>query len=162
VLLLIVGPSSLALWPLEKKLAFEAVIGVLGVFILLRIPGGVAGGSPISGLTLRDRILAEVGVLRGSRFNGGSRRVCSAFLLALDCCCDCFTGPGGCGFSCGSGSESAETAGNLGVAELGDKSLGARGVSKTFMASAIVETTGLAEIAPSKGGKLDDLAEKNG
>jgi hypothetical protein len=41
-------------------------------------------------------------------------------------------------------------------------SAGARGVSKAFMASAIVETTGLAEMAPSKGGRLDDLAEKNG
>jgi hypothetical protein len=63
------------LWPLEKKLAFEAVIGVLGVFMLLRVPGGVAGGSPESGFTFNDLILAEVGVLNGSRFNGGRRRV---------------------------------------------------------------------------------------
>jgi hypothetical protein len=161
VLLRIVGASSAGLCPREKKLALEAVIGVLGVFMLFRMPGGVAGGSPDSDLTLSDLILAEVGVLRGNKFNGGSLRVCNAFLLALCCCC-CFGCGSGCICGCCSGSGSDGKAGTGGAEELCEASLGARGVSSVFMASATVETTGLAEIAPSNGGKPDDLAEKNG
>lgn len=167
VLLRIAGPSSALLCPREKKLAFEAVIGVLGVFILLRRPGGVAGGSEESVLTLSDLILADVGVLKGNRLSGGSLRVCKAFLLALVWGCGCGCGCGFVwgttfGFIGGSGSDSTGiTAGCVGP-ELRDEPLGARGVSRAFIASAIVETTGLAEMAPSNGGKLDDLAEKKG
>lgn len=160
MLLRIVGASSAFLCPLEKKLALDAVIGVLGVFILLRVPGGVAGRSPASGLLCRDLILADVGVLRGSRFSGGSRRVCNAFLLALLCCC--FGGGRGCILDCGSNSCSKGTRGTSRAAGWYVLSLGARGVSSVFIASAMVEMTGLPEIMPSKGGKLDDLAEKNG
>src|ERR1700742_183423 len=154
VLLRIVGASSAFLCPREKKLAFEAVIGVLGVFMLLRMPGGVAGGSPGSPLAFSDLILAEVGVLRGNRFNGGSLSVCNAFLLALGCCC-CFGCGNGCILGCTSDSGSIGKAGTVSATELCEASLGARGVSSVFIASAIVEPTGLAEIAPSKGGKLD-------
>lgn len=42
VLLLIICSSG-AFGPLEKKLAFEAVIGVLGVFIFVLVGGGVEG-----------------------------------------------------------------------------------------------------------------------
>lgn len=80
-------------------------MGVLGVFMLLRIPGGVVGGSPDSDLVLSDLILAEVGVLRGSRFKGGSRSVCSAFLLALVCCC--LGGGNCCIFASGTGTGAA-------------------------------------------------------
>ena len=63
----------------------EAVNGVLGVFIALRVPGGVAGLSPESGFEFNDLIFAEVGVLNGSRFRGGSLSVWTFFLLSLRC-----------------------------------------------------------------------------
>jgi hypothetical protein len=43
-----------------------------------------------------------------------------------------------------------------------DEELGARGVSSAFIASANVVICGLADMGVSKGGKLEDLAEKNG
>jgi hypothetical protein len=46
--------------------------------------------------------------------------------------------------------------------EIRDEDDGARGVSMLFMASAKVVRSGLAEMGVSTGGKLDDLAEKNG
>ncbi len=65
--------SSGPLGPLEKKVAFEAVIGVLGVFMLTLVAGGVEGGSAVSILeSLNAFILAAVGVLKGRRFKGGS------------------------------------------------------------------------------------------
>lgn len=65
---------------LEKNVAFEAVIGVLGVFTA-RVPGGVDGISIASLLDpLSDWILAVVGVLKGSRFMGGNRRFAGVFL----------------------------------------------------------------------------------
>lgn len=113
--------------------------------MVVRSPGGVAGFSPASVFALSDLILAEVGVLKGSKFKGGNLSVCRAFLLALDC------GLGFCSASIGSGGP-----------ETYDEVLGARAVSSAFMASVNVETTGLADIAPSKGGRLEDLAEKKG
>ena len=151
------------MWLREKKLAFEAVIGVLGVFMLCRMPEGVAGGSPVSCLACNERILAEVGVLKGSRFSGGNRRVWSPFLLALLCFWVCFgCGGSGCIFGSGSGSGSTGMVNKREVAETGDTLGRPRGVSRAIIASAMVETTGLAEMGPSNGGKLDDLAEKNG
>lgn len=40
--------------------------------------------------------------------------------------------------------------------------LGTRGVSSAFIASSTLETIGLTGIGASNGGRLDDLAEKNG
>lgn len=60
-------------------------MGVLGVFIVLRTPGGVVVPSTESILELNDLILAAVGVLKGSRFNGGNLRVCKFFLLDFRC-----------------------------------------------------------------------------
>jgi hypothetical protein len=137
--------SSPALCPREKKLALEAVIGVLGVFTTARFPGGVPGFSPTSDFVLSDLILADVGVLNGSRFRGGKRRFWTFFLPALACGLDL-------------GSVSA-TGGGTGILE---DELGARGVSSAFIASARLETPGLAEIGASKGGRLEDLAEKKG
>lgn len=67
-----------------KKLALEAVIGVLGVFAL-RFGGGVAflsSNSPDG--TGNDDIRLLNGVLRGRRFKGGSLIGCKSFLL--ECC----------------------------------------------------------------------------
>jgi hypothetical protein len=90
VLLLIVC-SSPPFGPLEKKLALDAVIGVLGVFMLVRFTGGVAGDSVASNLeSLNAFIFAAVGVLRGRRFRGGS-------LAAIP-----FFAGFGCGFCLGS------------------------------------------------------------
>jgi hypothetical protein len=139
-----VNASSLPLWPLEKKVAFEAVMGVLGVFIVVRRPGGVPGRSSASDFALNALIRAEVGVLKGSRFKGGNRNVCKFFL--------CF----GWAFDFWSIST-----GRI-EPEICEDELGARGVFNAVIASASVDTTGLAEIAPSKGGRLDDRAEKNG
>lgn len=60
-------------------------MGVLGVFIVPRTPGGVVVPSLGSIFELKDLILAAVGVLKGRRFNGGNLRVCRFFLLDLRC-----------------------------------------------------------------------------
>jgi hypothetical protein len=134
--------SSPPFGPLEKKLALDAVIGVLGVFMLPLVAGGVDGCSSSILESLKALIFAAVGVLRGSRFRGGSLAE-APFLAGF-----------GCGFCLGSVS-----AWKLEIFEL---LLGARGVSSAFIASAKVVTRGLAEIGVSTGGRLDDLAEKNG
>lgn len=110
-----------------------------------RNAGGVVGCSLESELGLSDLIFVAVGVLNGNKFRGGSRRFCMFFLAVL-------VG----GFACGSDS----TCG--GGPEIWEDELGARGVSSAFIASASVDTPGLAEIGPSNGGRLDDLAEKKG
>ena len=140
--MLLIICSSGALCPLEKKLALEAVMGVLGVFILFLVAGGVAGCSSSILESLKALIFAAVGVLRGSRFKGCSLAE-APFFAGF-----------GCGFCLGSVS-----AWKLDILEL---LLGARGVSRAFIASAKVVIRGLAEIGVSAGGKLDDLAEKKG
>ena len=68
----------------EKKLVFDAVIGVLGV-LLPRFGGGVKSRSSTSAEgTGKDEILLLKGVPRGSRFNGGSLMGWRFFLLL--CC----------------------------------------------------------------------------
>lgn len=65
---------------LEKKEAFEAVIGVLGVLVLTLRGGGVI--MPSDGIGSGNAaILEAVGVLKGKRFNGGSRSGCKLFFL---------------------------------------------------------------------------------
>lgn len=76
--------TSSALILFEKKVAFDAVIGVLGVFTT-RVPGGVAGISIAPLLDpFRDWILAVVGVLSGSKFIGGNRRFGGVFFAFSD------------------------------------------------------------------------------
>ena len=65
----------------EKNEAFEAVIGVLGVLALTRRGGGVIWPSEKAGSCPNAAILAAVGVLKGSKFNGGSRSGCKFFFL---------------------------------------------------------------------------------
>jgi hypothetical protein len=67
---------------LEKKLAFDAVIGVLGV-LLPRFGGGVVTlrPSPSADGIGNDDILLLNGVPRGNRFRGGSRSGWRFFLL---------------------------------------------------------------------------------
>jgi hypothetical protein len=66
---------------LEKKLAFDAVIGVLGVFAL-RLGGGVTLRSSTSADGAgKDDIRLLKGVPSGSRFNGGSLIGCRFFLV---------------------------------------------------------------------------------
>ena len=76
---------------LEKKDAFEAVIGVLGVFVLTLRGGGVIMPSEATGAGIAA-ILEAVGVLRGNRFSGGRRSGCRFFFLT---CCEflCSTSP---------------------------------------------------------------------
>jgi len=136
-----------------KKVALDAVMGVLGVFIVLRAAGGVVVPSLDSFFELNALIFAAVGVLSGRRFNGGNLRVCKFFLLDLRC---------GLALTSGSTDGSVGAGNGGGLADTCEEVLGARGVSIAFIASASVETTGLAEIAPSKGGRLEDRAEKNG
>lgn len=137
----------------EKKVALDAVMGVLGVFIVLRARGGVVVPSLESFFELNDLIFAAVGVLKGRRFNGGNLRVCRFFLLDLRC---------GLALSSRSTEDSVGAGSCGGLADACEEVLGARGVSSAFIASASVETTGLAEIVPSKGGRLEDRAEKKG
>ena len=119
-------------------------MGVLGVFMLILVAGGVEGGSAVSILeSLNAFILAAVGVLKGKRFRGGSLAA-GPFFAGF-----------GCGFCC-LGSVSAWKFDSL------EDELGALGVSSAFMASAKVDTRGLAEMGVSTGGRLDDRAEKNG
>lgn len=87
-------------------------------------------------------ILAAVGVLKGRRLRGGSLAP-GPFFAGL-----------GCGFCRGSVS--------AWKFDILDEELGARGVSRAFIASANVVMSGLADIGVSTGGRLDDLAEKNG
>jgi hypothetical protein len=68
-----------------KKLALEAVIGVLGVLLLARFGGGVVAARLSSSAegTGKDEILLLKGVPSGSRFRGGSLMGCRFFLLLL-------------------------------------------------------------------------------
>jgi len=69
---------------LEKKLALEAVIGVLGVLFAARLGGGVVLRSSTSADGAgKDEILLLKGVPSGSRFKGGSLIGCRFFLF---CC----------------------------------------------------------------------------
>lgn len=60
-------------------MAFEAVIGVLGVLAAVRV-GGVIWPSDEDG-SCNAAILAAVGVLKGRRFNGGNLSGCKFFFL---------------------------------------------------------------------------------
>lgn len=68
---------------LEKKLALEAVMGVLGVLAAVRFGGGVTLPSSASSKGKADNRLLK-GVPRGSRLSGGNLIGCKFFLL--DCC----------------------------------------------------------------------------
>lgn len=65
---------------LEKKLLLEAVIGVLGVFAICLVGGGLRCRSEEEPWSWRAAILAAVGVLRGPRVIGGNRRGWRFFL----------------------------------------------------------------------------------
>lgn len=67
---------------LEKKLAFDAVIGVLGVLLVARFGGGVMlrPSTSAEGAGNEDIRLLK-GVPSGNRFNGGSLMGCKFFLL---------------------------------------------------------------------------------
>lgn len=68
---------------LEKKLAFDAVIGVLGVLFVARLGGGVVFRSSTSAEGAgNEEILLLNGVSSGSKFRGGSLMGCKFFLLA--------------------------------------------------------------------------------
>jgi hypothetical protein len=71
---------------LEKKLAFDAVMGVLGVLLLARFGGGVVAlrlSTSAEG-TGKDDILLLKGVPSGNRLRGGSLMGCRFFLLLLE------------------------------------------------------------------------------
>lgn len=72
------GLSSLRF--LEKNDAFEAVMGVLGVFGCTCLGGGVLRSSAPAA-SCRAATLDAVGVLKGSKFKGGSRSGCRFFFL---------------------------------------------------------------------------------
>ncbi len=78
-------PSSAVLcwrWREEKKDVFDAVIGVVGVFALILI-GGVRRPLALEAASLVNcAIFSSVGVLKGSRFNGGRRSGWSCFFCA--------------------------------------------------------------------------------
>jgi hypothetical protein len=83
----LVWDSSFCRWLREKKDVFEAVIGVLGVFALLRWLGGVSGRSLVAAsFSFIVLIFAAVGVLNGNKFRGGSRNGCRPFLRSFDGC----------------------------------------------------------------------------
>lgn len=65
----------------EKNEVLEAVMGVLGVFVLTRRGGGVK--LPLARVESCDKaaIFAAVGVLSGSKFKGGRRSGCRVFLF---------------------------------------------------------------------------------
>jgi hypothetical protein len=67
---------------LEKKLALDAVMGVLGVLFVARFGGGVVARSSTSadGTGNADILLLN-GVPSGSKFKGGSLIGCKFFLL---------------------------------------------------------------------------------
>jgi hypothetical protein len=71
--------GSLSRWPREKKVAL-AVIGVVGVLATIR-GGGVALPCLLLEWSLSAAIFAAVGVLRGPRLMGGSRRGARFFLV---------------------------------------------------------------------------------
>jgi hypothetical protein len=64
----------------EKNDVLDAVIGVLGVFAYPRLGGGVKLPSEKEG-SCNAAIFASVGVLKGSRFNGGRRSGCRCFFF---------------------------------------------------------------------------------
>jgi hypothetical protein len=69
---------------LEKNVALDAVMGVLGVFVKFLVGGGVwclPSWSPIG--VGREAIRADVGVLSGRRFRGGNRSGWRFFLFRL-------------------------------------------------------------------------------
>lgn len=68
--------SSSRAW---KKLAFEAVIGVLGVFGIICAEGVWALRAPSSSRSFSASILVAIGVPRGSRLRGGSFKGCRFF-----------------------------------------------------------------------------------
>jgi len=75
------------------NVAFEAVIGVLGVLAMLRLGGGVSSRLSTSAEGAgKDAIREAVGVLIGSRLRGGRRKGWSDFF---------FTGVAGVTFSIG-------------------------------------------------------------
>jgi hypothetical protein len=67
-----------------KKLAFEAVIGVLGVALWFHFGGGVEVPSSTLRGSCRALTLAIVGVLKGNKLRGGNRNGCKFFLLTLE------------------------------------------------------------------------------
>jgi hypothetical protein len=70
---------------LEKKLALDAVIGVLGVLLTARFGGGVTLRSSTSAEGAgNDEMRLLNGVPRGSKFNGGNLIGCRFFLV--ECC----------------------------------------------------------------------------
>ena len=69
---------------LEKKLALDAVIGVLGVVAIPYLGGGVTvPGSKEAGCLSMAAIFAAVGVLSGRRLRGGNRKGCNVRLLTF-------------------------------------------------------------------------------
>ena len=68
----------------EKNEALDAVIGVLGVVGAPRRGGGVDFPSVDAG---KAAILAAVGVLRGNKFKGGSRKGCRFFFTGVALFC---------------------------------------------------------------------------
>jgi hypothetical protein len=79
--------SAFSSWRFRaKNEAFEAVIGVLGVVGTPRRGGGVVFPSTAVG-SCKAAILAAVGVLKGSKFRGGSRRGCRFFLTGVELFC---------------------------------------------------------------------------
>jgi hypothetical protein len=64
----------------EKKDALDAVIGVVGVFVSTLRGGGVKFPSEKAG-SCKAEIFAAVGVLKGSKFNGGRRSGCRFFFF---------------------------------------------------------------------------------
>lgn len=86
-----IGMWSVSPWLCEKNVALDAVIGVEGVFVAIFLGGGVSRtcsldsgerGSCFS-LSFKASILALIGVLNGSKFNGGNFNGCKLFLLIL-------------------------------------------------------------------------------
>jgi hypothetical protein len=73
-----------------KKLAFDAVIGVLGVLGALYLGGGLSGAEDETATGSRSRkalILVATGPLKGIKFSGGSFNGWRFFRLKLTGCC---------------------------------------------------------------------------
>lgn len=131
---------------MEKKLAFDAVIGVLGVFVFGCLGGGVSVPWTVSWLPSNARILAAVGVLKGRRLSGGNRNGWRFFFatFAPPFCFDSWSGT----------SE-----------DLRDDEMLSVGVFKDCepdTESVVGLSNAAAAAAVSNGMRLDDLAEKNG
>ena len=138
---------STALTFLEKKVAFEAVSGVLGVFTAVLVLGGsgVVGKREASDLfSFKDLILVAVGLLSGSRFRGGSRRDGALCFLR-----------GVADFCLGSISTCRP------VERRGDE-FGSLDASKGTIASPMLATMGLVDVGVSADFILEDRAEKKG